>query len=107
MRAFAVCLSLLMSLSMPCAHAAWHAANPIAAEAVKHPRIAAALAASARFDTAILGHDAAVFGDTFTDDAVVNNPFDTIARKADAIHNASGLRPSKLPIAQWPRLVET
>lgn len=87
MRALAVTLSLLATLSVPTSHAAWHAANPTASEAVKNPRIAAALAASSRFDTAILGHDAAVFGDTFTDDAVVNNPFNKIARKADAIEN--------------------
>jgi len=87
MRALASCLSLSLLLSTPVAHADWHAANPTAAEAVKEPRIAGALAASVRFDRAILDHDAKVFGDTFTDDAVVNNPFNKIARKADAITN--------------------
>lgn len=87
MRALAFPIALLLSLSTPVAHAAWHAANPTAAKAVKNPRIAAVLAASARFDAAILGHDAAVFGDTFTDDAVVNNPFNRIARRADAVEN--------------------
>ncbi len=87
MPALAFPLSMLLVLSIPTAQAAWHAANPVAAEAVKNPRIASALAASARFDTAILTHDAKVFGDTFTDDAVVNNPFNKIARKADAVEN--------------------
>ncbi|MFS0736764.1 hypothetical protein ABC347_06920 [Sphingomonas sp. 1P06PA] len=57
------------------------------AEAAKDPRIAAALAATERMDPAILAHDEAGFSAVFTDDAVVNNPFNRIARKKDAIHN--------------------
>ncbi len=54
--------------------------------------LAAALQAAVRFDQAILNHDANVFADTFTEDAVVNNPFNRIARKADAVANfGSGL----------------
>jgi ketosteroid isomerase-like protein len=89
MRTF-IALSMLstMLLAFP-AGAAWHAANPAAAEAVKDPRIAAVLETAMRFDKAILAHDAVVFGDTFTDDAVVNNPFNKIARKADALNNLS------------------
>lgn len=68
-------------------HAGWRAANEHAAEAVKDPRIAAAIEAAMRFDAAILAHDKAVFGDTFTEDAVVNNPFNRIARKKDAVGN--------------------
>ena len=82
----ALSFMLAMLPALP-AHAAWHAANPAAAEAVKIPRIAAALEAAMRFDQAILTHDATVFGDTFTEDAVINNPFNRIARKSDAIDN--------------------
>jgi ketosteroid isomerase-like protein len=74
------------------AHAGWKAANLAAEAAAKDPRIAAALEAAVRFDQAILRHDAKVFADTFTEDAVVNNPFNRIARKADAVANfGSGL----------------
>jgi ketosteroid isomerase-like protein len=73
-------------LALP-ANAAWHAANPQAAEAVKDPRIAAVLEVAMRFDKAILAHNEKVFGDTFTEDAVVNNPFNKIARKSDALRN--------------------
>lgn len=87
MRSLAVLpIALLVLVALP-AHAAWHAANPAAAEAVKNPRIAAVLDATARMDKAILAHDVSAFGDTFTEDAVVNNPFNKIARKADAVNN--------------------
>jgi ketosteroid isomerase-like protein len=83
-----IALSIMstMLLALP-ADAAWQATNPTAAEAVKNPRIAAALEAAMRFDAAILAHDATVFGETFTEDAVVNNPFNKIARKSDAMDN--------------------
>jgi ketosteroid isomerase-like protein len=43
-------------------------------------------------DTAILARDAHAFSAVFADDAVVNNPFNRIARKADAERNlATGL----------------
>ena len=79
-------LLLSMMVAIP-AHATWHAANPVAAAAVKDPRIAAALQATVRMDKAILSHDVPAFTDVFTDDAVVNNPFNKIARKADAENN--------------------
>lgn len=66
MRSLAVLpIALLVLAALP-AHAAWHAANPAAAEAVKNPRIAAVLDATARMDKAILAHDVSAFGDTFT-----------------------------------------
>lgn len=90
---FAPALSVLLCLLIAApVHAGWKAANPVAAEAAKEPRIAAALEAAMRFDRAILAHDATVFADTFTEDAVVNNPFNRIARKQDAVANfATGL----------------
>jgi ketosteroid isomerase-like protein len=90
---FAPALSVLLCLLIAApVHAGWKAANPAAAEAAKQPRIAAALEAAMRFDRAILAHDAKVFADTFTEDAVVNNPFNRIARKQDAVANfATGL----------------
>lgn len=87
MRLFIVLSMLSMMLLASTADAAWHAANPAAAEAVKNPRIAAVLETAMRFDKAILAHDATVFGDTFAEDAVINNPFNKIARKSDALNN--------------------
>ncbi len=83
---FALSFLFCTMLSLP-ANAAWHAANTQAQEAVKNPRIAAVLEVAMRFDEAILAHDVTVFGNTFTEDAVVNNPFNKIARKSDAISN--------------------
>jgi len=82
--ALPILLSMLVAIPV---HAAWHATNPAAVEAVKDPRIAAALDATVRMDKAILSHDVPDFTDVFTDDAVVNNPFNKIARKADAENN--------------------
>ena len=67
--------------------ASWHAANADVEAAAKTPRIAGALAATERMDQAIIARDSKQFADIFTDDAVVNNPFNRIARKADAIKN--------------------
>ncbi len=67
--------------------AEWRATTPAAAESVKTPRIAAVLKAAMRFDKAILEKDVVVFESMFSDDAVVNNPFNRIASKQDAVHN--------------------
>lgn len=80
-------LILLPMLGTAPAHAAWHAANADVTQAIKNPRIAAALEATARMDKAILSHDEKGFADAFAQDAVVNNPFNKIARKVDAEHN--------------------
>ena len=82
--------ALLLS-SVP-ADASWRAANPQVAAAARTPRIAAALAAADRMDRAILARDAKEFSAVFADDAVVNNPFNRVARKKDAERNlATGL----------------
>lgn len=74
------------------ASASWRAANPEVEVAAQSPRIAAALAAADRMDRAILARDAKEFSAAFADDAVVNNPFNRIARKKDAERNlANGL----------------
>ena len=84
-------VAILMLASTPAA-AAWRAANPEVEAAAKTPRIAAALAAADRMDRAILSRDAKEFSAVFADDAVVNNPFNRIARKKDAERNlATGL----------------
>jgi len=80
-------LVLLISFVASPANAAWHATTPQAREAAKVPQIAAALAATERFDKAILAKDEAVFSSLFAEDAVVNNPFNKIALKKDAINN--------------------
>jgi ketosteroid isomerase-like protein len=84
-------LASLMVLGAP-ATASWRAANPQVAAAARTPRIAAALAAAGRMDRAILTRNAKEFSAVFADDAVVNNPFNRIARKKDAERNlATGL----------------
>ena len=84
-------LGALMLMSTP-ASAKWRAANPEVAAAARTPRIAAALAAADRMDRAILTRDAKEFSAVFANDAVVNNPFNRIARKKDAERNlATGL----------------
>ena len=72
--------------------ASWRAANSEVATAARTPRIAAALAAADRMDRAILMRDAKAFSAVFAEDAVVNNPYNRIARKPDAERNlATGL----------------
>jgi Domain of unknown function (DUF4440) len=77
---------LLFLVTFP-AVAGWHATTAAAEESVKVPRIAAALEAAARFDKAILEKNEVVFESMFADDAVVNNPFNKIASKQDAVNN--------------------
>jgi ketosteroid isomerase-like protein len=72
--------------------ASWRAANEEVAVAARTPRIAAALRAADRMDRAILARNAREFSAVFAEDAVVNNPFNRIARKKDAERNlAAGL----------------
>ncbi len=83
---------VLMLVTSPAASASWRAANPEVEAAAQTPRIAAALAAADRMDRAILERDAEEFSAVFAEDAVVNNPFNKIARKEDAERNlATGL----------------
>ena len=77
---------VILFMSVP-ASASWRAANAEVEIAAKSPRIAAALAAANRMDRAILSRDAKKFSAVFDDDAVVNNPFNRIARKKDAERN--------------------
>lgn len=93
---------LLCSLVLP-ARAAWVAATPQAKQAVKIPKIASALEATMRFDQAILGKDVAVFESMFDDEAVVNNPYNKIARKRDAVAN---LKTGLIDYASLDRTVE-
>lgn len=86
MRMFVFVIVAVAMFASP-ASAGWKAANAEVETAAKNPRIAAALAATERMDKAILEHDAKEFSAVFADDAVVNNPFNKIARKADAIKN--------------------
>lgn len=69
------------------AMASWRAANAEVEAGARTPRIAAALLATERMDRAILARDAKAFSAIFADDAVVNNPFNGIARKTDAERN--------------------
>ncbi len=78
--------ALIAFLAYP-ARAGWRATTPSAEKAVKTPRIAAALEATMRFDKAILSKDVQVFESMFSEDAVVNNPFNRIATKQDAANN--------------------
>ena len=84
-------IGAVMLMSTP-ASAKWRAANAEVEAAARTPRIAAALAAAERMDRAILTRDPKAFSAVFADDAVVNNPFNRIARKKDAERNlATGL----------------
>ena len=97
-----VLVTLLSFMAFPAA-AEWRATTPAAEASVKTPRIAAALEATMRFDKAILSKDAAVFESMFADDAVVNNPFNRIARKQDAVDN---LRTGLIDYTSLDRSVE-
>ncbi len=92
MRSFTATIFGISMLMAAPASAKWRAANPEVAAASRTPRVAAALAAADRMDRAILTPDAREFSAVFADDAVVNNPFNRIARKKDAERNlATGL----------------
>lgn len=81
----------------------WRATTPAAEKAVKTPRIAEALEATRRFDQAILAKDVKVFESLFSDEAVVNNPFNRIATKQDAVNN---LRTGLIDYTSLERFVE-
>lgn len=98
-----VLLFTCLVLSVSPAFAAWRATTPSAQEAVKSPRIAAALNAAVEFDKALLSKDVATFEAMFTDSAVVNNPFNKIARKSDAINN---MRTGLIDYTSLERMVE-
>jgi ketosteroid isomerase-like protein len=95
-------LTLLFLVALP-VRAEWRATTPEAETAVKTPRIAAALEAAMRFDKAILAKDVAVFESMFADDAVVNNPFNRVATKQDAVNN---LRTGLIDYTSLDRSVE-
>lgn len=86
MKRHSVPLTLLLLVASPL-RAEWRATTPAAEMAVKIPRIASALEAAMRFDKAILSKDVVAFESMFSDDAVVNNPFNKIASKQDAVNN--------------------
>lgn len=94
--------TLLCVAAIP-VRAGWRATTPTAEKAVKTPRIAAALEAAMRFDKAILAKDIKVFESMFSDDAVVNNPFNRIATKQDAVNN---LRTGLIDYTSLERSVE-
>lgn len=56
-----------------------------------------------RFDKAILAKDVATFEAMFTESAVVNNPFNKVARKKDAVNN---LRAGLIDYTSLERSVE-
>ncbi|GGB73071.1 nuclear transport factor 2 family protein [Blastomonas aquatica] len=78
--------AVLAAVTVP-ASASWRAANAEVEAAAKTPRVAAALATTERMDQAILARDKDAFSAIFADDTVVNNPFNRIARKSDAVRN--------------------
>ncbi len=69
------------------ASATWRAANAEVEAAARNPRIAAVLVATERMDRAIIERNAKDFSADFAEDAIVNNPFNRIARKVDAEKN--------------------
>ncbi|MBX7459728.1 nuclear transport factor 2 family protein [Qipengyuania huizhouensis] len=87
MRHFLFLTAATMALATTPASASWRAANAEVEAAAKTPRIAGALEATERMDRAILERDKDAFSAIFAEDAVVNNPFNRIARKSDAEQN--------------------
>lgn len=94
--------TLLSVIAFPM-RAEWRATTPAAEKSVKTPRIAAALKAAMRFDKAILAKDVKMFESMFSADAVVNNPFNRIATKQDAVNN---LRTGLIDYTSLERSVE-
>ena len=92
MRKSGFLIAVVLMTSYSPASASWRAANAEVEAAARIPRIAAVLAATEKMDQAILTRDKEGFSAVFADDAAVNNPFNRIARKADAERNlATGL----------------
>ena len=103
MRTIAWIIAIAGVVSNAPASATWRAANVEVETAARNPRIAAALAATGRMDRAIPAREATGFSAAFADDAVVNNPFNRVARKADAERNlATGL----IDYSSLERLIE-
>ncbi len=65
------------------AQAEWRAANPAVEASAKNPRVAAVLAEVNRTDAAIVAGDKAAFMSKFTDDVLVNNPFNFVSDRAE------------------------
>jgi ketosteroid isomerase-like protein len=86
-------LALASALAAACPAAAdWRAANAQVEAAARDPDIAAVLAQTVRMDAAILARDTETFAGLFAADAVVNSPFNNVARPAEArARSASGL----------------
>lgn len=87
MRISVILAAMILALAAIPASASWRAANAEVEAAAKTPRVAAALAATERMDRAILARDKDAFSAVFAEDAVVNNPFNRIARRSDAERN--------------------
>lgn len=60
------------------------AASPAASAALQHPRVAAALDARMKIQSALVAGKSEAFGSGFTPDAVVNSPFNNVATAAEA-----------------------
>ncbi len=73
---------LAIMLATP-ASAEWKAANPAVTEAAKDPRVAAVLDSVTRHDANIVAGDKAGFMAVFAADALVNNPSNSVADRAE------------------------
>ena len=65
------------------------AADPTAAAALKHPRVAAALASRISMHNALVAGDSRGFGVGFATDGVVNSPANNIVTAADAARRSA------------------
>lgn len=63
-------------------------ANPTAAAALKNKRVAAALAARMRLQTALVAGDSGALGEGITPDAIVNSPHNNIATAAETVRRS-------------------
>ena len=73
------------------AHAEQRAATPAVSEAIKRPRIAAAMAARERMDAAAIAKDVTVISSLLASDAILNGPNNKVNDRASIVsNNAAG-----------------
>jgi ketosteroid isomerase-like protein len=80
---FQIGLIIAIAVAAP-SGARWSAASPAVGQAVKHPRVAAALAARTTLNAALVAGDSTAFANAFMKDAMVNSPYNNIASAAEA-----------------------
>ena len=78
-----------MIAAAPPGHVRMTAANAATTAALKHPRVAAAMANRMRMHAALVAGNSSGFGAGFTTDGVVNSPANNIVTAADAVRRSA------------------